>query len=180
MSHPPPLEATTATKTTPSALVTNSELERFFGNCGDDTRRKIFSHLGLPKRRKRPWAEVWNAMGLEPEQPEVMWDDLTLGSNGKNVLWNAAQVAERTGLAASTVNDYCRKKRFPEDFPRPLINAGPKTRLWLPLEVRAYNVPSIYGVRALMIRRKAKRSGAQKKAVPVFCTRTMQPLPPKA
>lgn len=179
MSHTHPLQAIIATKITPSSLATNAVLERFFGNCCDDTRRKIFSQLGLPKRRNRPWAEVWAAIGLDPVQPDDLWDDLTVGQNGKNQLWDAVRVAEETGLAASTVNNYCWKNFFPEDFPRPLINVSPKTRLWLPLEVRAYNRPSLYRSQAAKIRRKPKESTVSKKTKTVSYTGTAQPLPPR-
>jgi hypothetical protein len=178
MSHTTPPHATTATKITLSTLATNADLERFFGSCGDDTRRKIFSHLGLPKRRKRPWGEVWAALGLDSMQTEEMWDQLTLGRDGKNKLWDAARVAEETGLVASTINNYCRSDQFPEDFPRPLISMSPKTRLWLPLEVQAYNRPSLYGAKAANIRRKPTGSTVSKNVKMVSYTGTAQPLPP--
>jgi hypothetical protein len=111
-------------------------------------------------------------------QPTALWDDLTLGPYGKNKLWDAARVAESTGLAASTINNYCWNNRFPDDFPKPLISASPKTRLWLPLEVRAYNLPSQYGALAAKIRRTPKRSTVSKEAETVSYTGTAQPLPP--
>ena len=170
MPHAPSSKASTAAKITPSTPVTNPEFERFFGNCGDDTRRKIFRHLGLPKRRKQPWGEFWNAVGLDPEQPEELWEDLTLGSGSKNALWDAA----------STVNGYCHRKSFLNGFPKPLIDVSPKTRLWLPLDVRAYVWPSLYGDRAAMIRRNPKRSTVRKKAEQIPYTGTMQPLPQRS
>ncbi|WP_295046790.1 hypothetical protein [uncultured Paracoccus sp.] len=178
MPHTPLPETATAAQITPGSLATNQDIERFLGECCDDTRRKILRHLGLPKRKKRPWAELWHAVGLATVQPKDVWDALTVGSTGRNTLWDAARVAEETGLATSTVNGYCHKNSFPDGFPRPLIDAGPKTRLWLPLEVRAYNVPSIYGARAALIRRRPKRSAASKKPATVPYTGTMQPLPP--
>ncbi|WP_026759138.1 hypothetical protein [Sediminimonas qiaohouensis] len=173
-------KACKAAKITPSSQATNADFEKFFGECGDDTRRKIFRYLGLPKRKKQPWGEFWNAVGLDPEQPEELWEDLTHGSDGKNGLWDAARVAEEIGLAASTVNGYCHKKSFPDDFPRPLIDASKKTRLWLPLEVRAYVRSSIYRARAEKIRRKPTRRTAAKKAERIPYTGTMQPLPPRS
>ena len=161
----------------PSALATNSEFERFFGRCGDDTRRKIFHHLGLPRRRKQAWGEFWHAVGLETEQPEHLWEDLTLGCSGKNILWNASRVAEETGLAATTVNGYCHRKSFPVGFPEPLIDIGPKTRLWLPLEVRAYVRPSLFGNRAASIRRKPVKRPLSNKSEQVSYTGTLEPLP---
>jgi hypothetical protein len=166
-------------KISPSALVNNPDLERFFGNCCDDTRRKIFAQIGLPRRKKRPWAEVWSVLGLATEQAEELWNDLTLGSRRNNILWDATRVAEEAGLAATTINSYCHKGQFPEDFPEPLINLGRKTRLWLPLEVRAYIAPSIYGDRARLIQRISKVSAPPKKAATVRYTGSMQPLPPK-
>ncbi|PKQ10472.1 MAG: hypothetical protein CVT70_19495 [Alphaproteobacteria bacterium HGW-Alphaproteobacteria-1] len=165
---------------TPSSHATNGEFEKFFGGCGDDTRRKIFHHLGLPKRAKRPWGEFWNAVGLDPDQPEKLWEDLTHGSDGSKTLWNAARVAEEVGLTAATVNGYCHKNSFPVGFPRPLIDLSPKTRLWLPLEVQAYNRPSLYKVRAAMIRWKPKRQAVTKKAERIPYTGTMQPLPSRS
>lgn len=177
MPHKSSLEATKAPKITPASYATNPDFERFFGNCGDDTRRKIFRFYNLPKRKKRPWSEFWNAVGLDPRQPKNLWDELTLGSSRKNVLWDAARVAEETGYAVVTMNGYCHKNSFPEGFPQPLINVGAKTRLWLPLEVCAYNRPSIYAARAAMIRRKPQCTTAPKKADAVAYTGTMQPLP---
>jgi hypothetical protein len=177
MAHTPSSEAPSASKITPDFKVSNADLERFLGNCCDDTRRKIFGLIGLPKRKKRPWTEFWSAVGLATDQPEDLWEELSLGSKGTNVLWDATRVAGEAGLAASTVNGYCHKSRFPDGFPKPLIDAGPKTRLWLPLEVRAYNQPSIYGVRAAMIRRNKKPSSTSTKGAAIPYTGTMQPLP---
>lgn len=171
-------EATKVAKITPSSHATNADFEKFFGNCGDDTRRKIFQHLGLPKRKKQPWVEFWNAVGLDPDQPEKLWEDLTHASDGENKLWDAARVAEEAGIASSTVNGYCHKKSFPDGFPKPLIDASKKTRLWLPLEVRAYVRPSLYAARAAMIRWKPKRRAAAKNAERISYTGTTQPLPP--
>lgn len=180
MPHNRSSKTFTSARITPATFATNSDFERFLGNCCDDTRRRIFRHLGLPKRKKRPWAEFWNAVGLEPDQPEELWDLLTLGSNVTNSLWNAARVAEETGLAVSTVNSYCHKNKFPDGFPGPLIDAGPKARFWLPLDVRAYVRPSLYRDRHAMIRRKPKRQGKSRSVERIQHTSTMQPLPPRS
>jgi hypothetical protein len=173
-------DATRPAKITPSYHATNADFEKFFGDCSDDTRRKIFHYLGLPKRKKRPWGEFWDAVGIDPDQPEELWEDLTHGGDGRNVLWNAARVAEEVGLTAATVNGYCHKSSFPVSFPRPLIDLSPKTRLWLPLEVQAYVRPSLYAARAAMIRWKPKRQAPAKKGVHIPYTGTMQPLPPRS
>ncbi|OWU81752.1 hypothetical protein ATO6_23390 [Oceanicola sp. 22II-s10i] len=179
MPASPNTTAAEATPVTPTSMASNADLERFFGDCGDDTRRLIMRRLGLPKRKSRPWTEIWFAVGLEAEQPEALWDELTLGSKRRNMLWDAARTAEHAGLASSTVNGYCHSGVFRDGFPRPLINISRRIRLWLPLEVCGYVAPSVYAERAAMIRRRPEQTKTEKPIVPVSYTGTMQPLPPK-
>lgn len=164
---------------TPSDKATNADLELFFGKCGDDTRRRLLRLLGLPKRRKYPWSEIWHALGLSPDQPKPLWNDLTLGDERQNFLWSAARVADEIGLSSDTVNAYCNQDRRPEGFPAPLLSAGPKTRLWLPLEVRAYNQPSLYAALASEIRRLPKSEAASKAMAAVPKSGSLDPLPPR-
>lgn len=177
MPHTASSNPATGSKITPASKATNADLACFF-NVGDDTRCDILRGLGLPKRRSYFWTELLNAFGLMPEQPEELWDELTLGAARKNVLWDAARVASEIDVAPATVNGWCRKG-YPEGFPLPLINLGPKRRWWLPLEVRAYNQPSLYGDLARAIRRKPAPAAAQRQAVPIACHGTLQPLPPR-
>lgn len=155
----------------------NDDIARFLG-VGDDTRRAILRALGLPKRRKHAWSELWARLGLEPDQPEEVRRHLTLGPDGKNALWDAARVAEELGCVASTVNGWCARKALPSGFPPPLIDHRRKTRLWLPLDVRAYVEPSIYGALARQVRRRPKVVEKAARPAPLDLHGTLQPLPP--
>jgi hypothetical protein len=164
---------------TPIPMVTNDEIARFLG-VGDDTRRAILRALGLPKRRRHAWSEIWAALGLDPVQPEEIRDHLTHGAKKKNTLWDVARVAEETGNAASTVNGWCRRKAFSNGFPPPILDFRHRTRLWLPIEVRAYVEPAIYRDLASLIRRKARPEPTPAPAAPLAWHGTLQPLPPPA
>lgn len=164
-------------KPTPVPTASNDDIALFLG-VGDDTRRAILRHFGLPKRRRQAWSEIWFGLGLEPEQPEELWEHLTLGPKRTNRLWDAARVGDEIGVGSDTVNGYCARGAFPDGFPRPLIDHRRKTRLWLPIEVRAYMQPSIFGDLAGRIRRRRKE--AEKAAPPaaVAWHGSLQPLPP--
>jgi hypothetical protein len=159
----------------PASRATNSDLEKFFG-VREETRSVILRNLGLPKRRAYPWTEIWNALGLEPEQPEALWESLMLGPKRDNTLWSAAQVAEHLGITPDTINSWYRSGK--SGFPRPLVDIGPKTRKWLPVEIRAYDQPSIYAQVANQILRKppSKRAASHKTAV--IPQGSLIPLPP--
>lgn len=162
---------------TPDSKATNADLADFL-DCGDDTRRVIMRVLGMPKRRSRPWSEVWAALGLAPEQPGEVWDELTLGRDRKNRLWDPARVAAEIGCATDTVNDYCRTGKFPVGFPSPVLDLGPRRRWWLPLDVRAYNQPAIYKARAALIRRlPATSQHSDARSAPMPKPGTLTPLP---
>ena len=169
---------------TPVPTATNDEIARFLG-VGDDTRRAILRAFGLPRRRRHAWSELWVRLGLDPEQPDDIRAHLQLGPNGENALWDAARVAEETDVTASTVNRRCSRDVFPAGFPRPVIDHRRKTRLWLPLEIRAYIEPSIYGDTARRIRRAGKaaeepaRTEELSAAEHVVWTGTLEPLPAK-
>ena len=171
-------------KPTPVPTATNDEIARFLG-VGDDTRRAILRAFGLPKRRRHAWSELWVRLGLDQEQPDEVRAHLRLGPNGENALWDAARVAEETGVAASTVNRWCSRGVFPAGFPRPVIDHRRKTRLWLGLEVRAFIEPSIYAVVAAQIRRtgttapKPARTEEPPATERVVWTGTLEPLPAK-
>ena len=154
---------------------TNDDIARFLG-VGDDTRRALLRALGLPKRRRHAWSELWARLGLDPVQPEDVRTHLMLGADGRNALWDASRVAEETGVVASTVNGWCSRDTFPPGFPRPIIDHRRKTRLWLPVEVRAYVEPSIYGELAGRIRRAAKSVDRPAAAEPVVWNGTLEPL----
>jgi hypothetical protein len=166
-------------KPTPVLKATNDELERYLG-VGDDTRRAILRALGLPKRRRHAWSEIWARLGLEPVQPDEVMKHLMLGPRNENALWDADRVADETGYAVDTVHGRCRKQAFHDGFPRPILDFSSKTRLWLPLDVRAYIEPTIYGDLAAKVCRRAVRT--EKKppvAAPVVLHGTLQPLPPR-
>lgn len=76
-------------------------------DCGE-TRSVILRSLGLPKRRAYPWTEIWDALGLEHEQPEALWESLMLGPKRDNTLWSAAQVADHLGMTPDTINSWYR------------------------------------------------------------------------
>ena len=157
--------------------INNDDIARYLG-VGDDVRRAILRHLGLPKRRQHAVSELWAALGLEPIQPEEVQKHLVPDPDGKNRLWDAARVAEQIGCAASTVNGYCANEGCPSDFPMPLLNFSRKTRIWLPLEVRAYVEPSIYGDLARQILRKPKPAKLPEPPEAITWHGTLQPLPP--
>jgi len=163
---------------TPVPKVSNDDIARYLGGIGDDTRRAILRSLGLPKRRQHAVSELWAALGLEPEQPKKVRKYLIPDPEGRNALWGAARVAEETGVVRATVNDWCARKAFPQGFPPPLIDHRRKTRLWLPIEVRAYIEPSIYGDIARRIRRRPKAVEKPARPEPVAWHGTLQPLPP--
>jgi len=162
---------------TPVPTASNDEIALFLG-VGDDTRRAILRGLGLPKRRRHAWSEIWFCLGLEPEQPEELREHLTLGAKKTIRLWDAARVAEEIGVVAGTVNGYCARGAFPDGFPRPLIDHRRKTRLWLPIEVRAYLQPSIFGDLAGRIRRRRKKTEPAAPPAALAWHGSLQPLPP--
>lgn len=163
-------------KPAPVPMATNDEIARYFG-VGDDLRRAIMTKLGLPKRRCTAWSEIWVRLGLEPVQPDEIRAHLMLGPENRNALWNSARVAVETGRAPDTVNARCRRNWFGDGFPRPILDFSAKTRLWLPLDVRAYVEPTIYGGLAAKVRRRGTRGQAQA-AAPLVLNSTLQPLPP--
>lgn len=164
-------------KPTPVPMATNDEIARYFG-VADDLRRAIMTALGLPRRRRTAWSEIWVRLGLEPDQPEEVRKYLMPGPQTGTALWDAERVAEETGKAVDTVNGRCRRDRFDDGFPRPILDFSAKTRLWLPLDVRAYVEPAIYGGLAAMVRRRGARAKAPA-AAPLALHGTLQPLPPK-
>lgn len=159
----------------PASKATNSDLEKFFG-VREETRSVILRSLGLPKRRAYPWTEIWNALGLEPEQPETLWASLMLGPKRDNTLWSAAQVADHLGMTPDTINAWYRSGK--PGFPRPLIDYGSKTRKWLPVEIQAYDQPSIYAQMANQILRKPPSKRAASRKTEVIPQGSLIPLPP--
>jgi hypothetical protein len=149
-------------------FATNDDFARFF-DVGDDTRRALLRAFGMPKRRKHAETEIWNAIGLEPDQPEEVRNELMCSSGSRIKLWGPSRVAEE--------NRWCRQRKYPEGFPLPVVDLGTKRRWWLPIDVRAYLQPSIYGDLARMIQRKS----ASKPPPPetVEWNGTLQPLPPQ-
>lgn len=164
-------------KPTPVPMATNDEIARYFG-VADDLRRALMTALGLPRRRRTAWSEIWVRLGLEPVQPDEVREHLMLGPQNRNALWDAARVAEETGKVADTVNGRCRRNGFADGFPRPILDFSGKTRLWLPLDVRAYVEPTIYGDLAAKVRRRGAREKPPA-AAPFALHGTLQPLPPK-
>jgi hypothetical protein len=166
-------------KNTPSSvpMATNDEIARYFG-VADDVRRAIMKALCLPRRRRTAWSEIWVRLGLEPVQPDEVREHLMLGPQNRNALWDAERVASELGRAVDTVNGRCRRKTFHDGFPRPILDFSTKTRLWLPLEVRAYVEPAIYGDLAAKVRRRGAKP-TPPADTPVVMHGTLQPLPPK-
>lgn len=76
------------------------------------------------------------------------------------------------------MNGWC-SGRPPEGFPLPLLDLGPKTRRWLPLQVRAYVQPLVYAERAALIRPGPETRGQPRRAMPgpPPPLGTLQPLP---
>lgn len=77
-------------------------------------------------------------------------------------------------MTTPTVNKWVNKGTAPDGFPPPICEFGPKTRLWLPLEIRAYAQPSLYGDLEAQIRRCPVKRKSPKK---VTHHKTMAPLP---
>ena len=165
-----------STTRTPTPMASNDDIARFLG-VGDDTRRAILRACGLPKRRSHAWSELWARFGLAPEQPEEIWKYLMLCVDRRNTLWDVGRVADEIGAVRATVNDWCARGTYPAGFPPPLIDHRRKTRLWLPLEVRAYMDPSIYGDLARKIRRRSKDAERPAPPTTIDWHGTLQPLP---
>lgn len=157
-------------------MATNDEIARFLG-VSDDTRRAILRAVRLPKRRRHAWSEIWAFLGLEPKQPDDVMEHLMLGPKNQNALWGADRVAAETGDSVDTVNERCRKSAF-QSFPPPILSYSAKTRLWLPLDVRAYVEPAIYGDLAAKVRRRAHVEKKAHGVAPIKWDGTLQPLPP--
>lgn len=164
---------------TPDTKITNSDIADFL-DFEEDTRRVVMRALGMPKRRIHRYSELWVAIGLAPEQPDFLWPALVLGADRKNHLWGPERVAEEVGCATDTVNGYCRTGKFPDGFPRPLFDLAPRQRRWLPLDVRAYTQPSLFGRLSKRLKRKSisLRSG-QDRSASMPRAGSLQPLPPK-
>lgn len=128
-----------------SGTATIEEIERYLRVKGDK-RREIFAYWGLPSNRSMSWSELWSSMGLEPTQHKKLWGDL------QTPLWDNKKVSQITGISVGAINAWCNKDKYPERFPPP-IRLGPRKKLWISLEILAFEQPSLYLVRAKEIRR---------------------------
>lgn len=126
-------------------FVTSGEMMRYFG-VGEEKLRAIRKEFNIPDGRKLDWTTVWAAVGLSPVQKKKLWEDLT------EALLCPEEVGELIGASPSTINGWCRKHEYPARFPPP-IRFGGKTRRWIPLEIRAFRQPTIYGPSAREIAR---------------------------
>jgi predicted DNA-binding transcriptional regulator AlpA len=147
---------------------TTAELEKYLGiKC--DKRRELFASWGFHCNRSTTWSEIWSAIGLKAEQPKTLWADLQMP-----LLDNKA-VSEITGTSVGTINSWCKDGKYPILFPHP-IRLGPRTKLWIPLEVLGFVKPVIYIARAQKIRRASRTSIAMIRQVPASKI-DLEPLP---
>lgn len=147
---------------------TIEEIERYFGIKGDK-RRDLFADWGLPSNAPTAWSEIWSAMGLEAKQPRKLWATL------QAPLLNPKEVCQITGISVGTINDWCNKGKYPNLFPHP-IRLGPRTKLWISIEILGFNEPDSYLARAQQIRRPSHFSArtAPSTKVPKI---DLEPLP---
>ena len=152
-----------------SGTATIEEIERYLRVKGDK-RRELFAYWGLPSNRSMSWSELWSSMGLEPIQHKKLWGDL------QAPLLDNKEVSQITGISVGAINAWCNKEEYPDNFPPP-IRLGPRKKLWVSLEILAFEQPSLYLVQAKKIRRL---SPPQRRVQPA--TRSLKidlnPLPP--
>ena len=159
------------TPTTPKLIpgtATTEELERYFGIKGDK-RRALFSGRGLQSNCPKTWSEIWLAIGLEAVQPRKLWTDL------QTPLLDNKDVSRITGTSVGTINAWCHKENYPKLFPRP-IRLGSGKKLWISLDVLAFQHPSLYLARAKEIRRQPALVGYVK-TPPRISNVNLNPLP---
>ena len=99
------------------------------------------------------WSELWSSMGLEPAQHKKLWGDL------QTPLRDNKEVSQITGISVGAINAWCNEDNYPERFPPP-IRLGPRKKLWISLEILAFEQPSLYLVRAKEIRRLPRLPGS--------------------
>jgi len=162
----------------PVCRASNADLARFFA-VGDDTRRRVLAELGLPKRRAHRWTEVWHALGLSAEQPAILLPELTLGPDRSNILLTPARVAQHLHVATDTVNRW-RRGDAPSGFPAPLLDLGPRLCRWLPLDVRAFDAPALYGDLASQVVRRARKPRRTAPDARLPAEGSLEPLPPQS
>lgn len=104
----------------------------------EDTRRKLMEAWGLSSRSPLPWSELLARIGLDPEQPLQLHEDLMEN------LWDTKAVAFHISKKPKTVASWVATGNYPKRFPRPVLIIGPRKKLWLPIEVKAYYRPNMF------------------------------------
>lgn len=151
-----------------SGTATIEEIEQYLRVKGDK-RRELFAYWGLSSNRSMSWSELWSSMGLEPTQHKKLWGDLQIP------LRDNKEVSQITGISVGAINALCNEDNYPERFPPP-IRLGPRKKLWISLEILAFEQPSLYLVRAKEIRRLPRLS-VFAKPPPMALKNDLNPLP---
>jgi predicted DNA-binding transcriptional regulator AlpA len=115
---------------------TRDILQAFFNVRSDRSVPVILRGLGITcPGRKVPWALVWTALGLSPDQDPQHHGELTAP------LMTAREVADDLGVDPETVYRWVRERR--PDMP-PAILIGQRRMRWRKSEIRAWQ-----GLRAM-------------------------------
>lgn len=115
---------------------TRDDLRAFFNVRSDRSVPVILRSLGIiSPGRKVPWAIVWAAIGLSPDQKPKHHGELTAP------LMTAREVADDLGVDPETIYRWVRERR--SDMP-PAILLGQRRMRWRRSEIRAWQ-----GLRAM-------------------------------